>query len=136
MKEAVRRNKERFPKDFMFEITKEEYNSLRSQIASLKNGRGEHSKYLPFAFSEQGVAMLSGILNSVEAVHTNIAIMRAFVAMRHFALTYQELAQKLRELEEKYDGQFNEVFKALNLLLERKNKEVDWEKRERIGFRK
>lgn len=80
--------------------------------------------------------MLSGILNSPRAVQTNITIMRAFVAMRHFALTYQELAQKLNELEKKYDGQFNEVFKALNLLLEKNNREVKWEEREQIGFKK
>jgi len=84
LKEAVRRNIDRFPKDFMFELSKNEWDSLRSQIASLKKGRGTHSKYLPFAFTEQGVAMLSGILNSRRAIETNIAIMRTFVALRRW----------------------------------------------------
>lgn len=77
LKRAVRRNRERFPSDFIFIITRNEYNSLRSQFGTLK--RGEHSKYLPYAFTEQGVAMLSSVLNSTRAVQVNIAIMRAFV---------------------------------------------------------
>lgn len=80
--------------------------------------------------------MLSEALNSNKAIRANIAIMRAFAAMRHFALTYQEPALKLNELEKKYNGQFNEVFKALNLLFKRKNREVKWEEREQIGFKK
>ena len=91
LKEAVRRNLNRFPDDFMFELTKMEYDSLRSQIASLKNGRGQHLKYLPFAFTEQGIAMLSSILNSEKAIEVNISIIRAFVTMRQFTLTYSEL---------------------------------------------
>lgn len=77
LKEAVKRNIDRFPEDFMFELSKEEWESLRSQFATLKGGRGQHSKYPPFAFTEQGVAMLSGIFNSPRAVETNIAIMPA-----------------------------------------------------------
>ncbi len=91
LKQAVRRNHNRFPEDFMFELTKIEYDSLRSQIASLKNGRGQHLKYLPFAFTEQGIAMLSSILNSEKAIEVNISIIRAFVTMRQFTLTYSEL---------------------------------------------
>jgi hypothetical protein len=83
LKEAVRRNLKRFPNDFMFELTNQEYDSLRSQFASLKNlGRGEHSKYLPFAFTEQGVAMLASILKSDKAIEINIQIVRAFIALR------------------------------------------------------
>ena len=82
LKQAVRRNINRFPSDFMFQLTKEEYDSLRSQIVTLKKGRGQHSKYLPYAFTEQGVAMLSSILNSDTAIEVNIAIMRTFVAVR------------------------------------------------------
>jgi len=83
LKEAVRRNIERFPSDFMFELTNKEYDSLRSQIASLKNsGRGEHRKYLPFAFTEQGVAMLASVLKSGTAIQVNIQIIRAFVILR------------------------------------------------------
>jgi hypothetical protein len=93
LKEAVRRNIERFPKDFMFEISDYEYAFLRSQIASLKNsGRGEHSKYLPFAFTEQGVAMLSSVLKSKIAIEINISIIRAFVIMRQYALSHKELS--------------------------------------------
>jgi hypothetical protein len=135
LKEAVRRNIERFPEDFMFELTRDEYNSLRTQIASLEIGRGKYSKYLPFAFTEQGVAMLSGVLKSQKAVEANIAIMRAFVAIRHFALTYKELAQKLAELEEQYNMQFGQVYKALNLLLKEKQDRGKWKDRKRIGFK-
>ncbi len=134
LKRAVRQNRSRFPDDFMFELSQREFEVLRCNFSTSKQRGG--TRYPPFAFTEQGVAMLSGILNSPRAVQTNITIMRAFVAMRHFALTYQELAQKLNELEKKYDGQFNEVFKALNLLLEKKNREVKWEEREQIGFKK
>lgn len=78
LKQAVRRNIERFPDDFMFELTKEEYGFLRSQIVTLEKGKGRYSKYLPFAFTEQGVAMLSSVLNSYKAIQVNITIMRAF----------------------------------------------------------
>ena len=96
LKESVRRNIRRFPPDFMFELTAEEWGNLRSQIATSSWGG---QRYLPFAFTEQGVAMLSSVLNSEIAIDVNIAIMRAFVMMRQFALTYQELSEKLIELE-------------------------------------
>lgn len=136
LKEAVRRNKERFPMDFMFELTREEYNALRTQIASLETGKGKYSKYLPFAFTEQGVAMLSGVLNSAKAIEANIAIMRAFVALRHFALSYEELAKKLHELEKQYNRQFGDIYEVLNLLIKEKKTQNDWKNRERIGFKK
>ena len=84
LNQAVRRNIERFPDDFMFQLNKEEWDVLRSQIVTLKNGRGEHSKYLPYVFTEQGVAMLSGVLRSPTAVQVNIRIMRTFVAVRQY----------------------------------------------------
>ena len=96
LKESVRRNIRRFPPDFMFELTAEEWGNLRSQFATSSWGG---QRYLPFAFTEQGVAMLSGLLNSDIAIAMNITIMRAFVMMRQFALTYQELSEKLIELE-------------------------------------
>lgn len=133
LKEAVRRNIERFPEDFMFELTREEWESLRSQIAT-SNSRGG-PRYLPFAFTEQGVAMLSGVLKSQKAIEANIAIMRAFVAIRHFALTYKELSRKLAELEKQYNMQFGEVYKALNLLLREKQDRGEWKDRKRIGFK-
>jgi hypothetical protein len=95
MKEAVHRNRTRFPEDFVFELTRDEYNFLRTQIASLETGRGKYSKYLPFAFTEHGVAMLSGILNSPKAIEINIAIIRAFISLRHYALSFAELADKV-----------------------------------------
>ncbi|MFZ1291177.1 MAG: ORF6N domain-containing protein [Melioribacteraceae bacterium] len=105
LKQAVRRNIDRFPEDFMFELTIEEYQSLRSQIVILK--RGEHSKYNPFAFTEQGVAMLSSVLKTKRAVEVNIAIMRAFVQLRKTLESNQKLSQKLKELEEMTNQRFD-----------------------------
>ncbi|MCF8246375.1 MAG: ORF6N domain-containing protein [Saprospiraceae bacterium] len=135
LKQAVRRNLQRFPPDFMFELTKSEFKSLRSQIVTLeKEGsqRGKYSKYLPFVFTEQGVAMLSSVLNSEKAIAVNIAIMRAFVAIRRYALTYTELALRLDELEIR----FEDVEQALTLLMRERKDKKEWEKRERIGFKK
>jgi hypothetical protein len=86
----------------MFELTEEEWISLRSQIVTLKTGRGQHSKYLPFAFTEQGVAMLSSVLNNEKAIEINIAIMRSFVSLRKFALTYEELTKRVTEIEQQF----------------------------------
>lgn len=91
LKQAVRRNIERFPDDFMFELTREEYLSLRSQIVTLEKGKGRHTKYLPFAFTEQGVAMLSSVLSSYKAIQVNITIMRAFVNIRQHYIDSKEL---------------------------------------------
>jgi len=105
LKEAVRRNIKRFPPDFMFELTKSEYDFLRSHFASLEGGRGKYSKYLPFAFTEQGVAMLSSVLNSETAIIANINIIRAFVAVRQVILNspineVKELQYEVRRLKE------------------------------------
>lgn len=121
LKEAVRRNIKRFPPDFMFELTRNEFESLRSQIAS-SNTRGG-TRYLPFAFTEQGLAMLSGVLNSDKAIEVNISIMRAFVLLREFALTHKELSARLHELEKKYNKQFKDVYEAINYLLKKDNEE-------------
>ena len=120
LKQAVRRNIKRFPSDFMFELTLEEYKSLRLQFVTLK--RGQHSKYPPFAFTEQGVAMLSGILNSDRAIEVNIAIMRTFVQLRKLMDSNKDLARKVDQLEQKYDGQFQKVFTAIKKLVHEKNK--------------
>ncbi len=118
---AVRRNKIRFPEDFMFELTEAEANSLRRQIGTSKsNGKSERrggSRYLPMVFTEQGVSMLSSVLRSEKAALANIEIMRSFVKLREFLLTNQELARKLSKLEEKYDVQFTEVFNAIRELM-------------------
>jgi hypothetical protein len=118
LKRAVRRNIKRFPSDFMFELTREEYNSLRGQFGTLK--RGAHSKYLPMAFTEQGVAMLSSVLNSAQAIEVNIAIMRAFVQLRKMIASNEELARKLEELEHKiaqHDEDIGLIFEAIRELM-------------------
>ncbi len=132
LKRQVRRNLTRFPEDFMFELRKEEYDSLRSHFGTLK--RGEHTKYLPYAFTEQGVAMLSSVLNSERAIHVNIAIMRAFVKLREMLATHKDLARKLNEMENKYDAQFKVVFDAIRQLMtppEPKKRKIGFIVRER-----
>jgi hypothetical protein len=121
LKRAVKRNLARFPSDFMFEITREEYNSLRYQIGTLD--RGKHSKYLPYAFSEQGVAMLSGILHSARAIQTNIAIMRVFVLIRRSMETNHELTRKINDLEKSvagHDEKITLIFQAIKQMIEKK----------------
>ena len=136
LKQAVRRNLKRFPPDFMFEITREEYNSLRSQIVTLdKKGRGNYSKYLPFVFTEQGVSMLTSVLKSDVAINVNISIIRAFVQLRQFALSHSELSQKLNEIENKYDKQFESVYEALNYLIQKDKQETTQEQRNKIGYK-
>jgi len=115
--QAVKRNLDRFPADFMFQLSKEEVDFLRSQIVTLKRGRGQHSKYLPYAFTEQGVAMLSSVLHSPRAIQVNIEIMRAFVRLRRMLASHAELARKLDALEKKYDVQFKAVFDAIRQLM-------------------
>lgn len=150
--QAVKRNSKRFPDDFMFQLTKSEYDSLRSQIeasegtdslrsqiVTLKSGRGQHRKYMPFAFTEQGVDMLSGILNSDRAIQMNIAIMRAFVEIRKILLKESDLKEQLRELKERigeHDVQLSQIYDAMENLLDEKAAERKWDERERIGFKK
>jgi phage regulator Rha-like protein len=111
--QSMRRNLNRFPSDFMFQLSAEESTALRSQIVTLKGGRGQHRKYLPYVFTEQGVAMLSSVLRSERAVQVNIEIMRAFVRLREMIATHKDLARKLEALEKKYDAQFRVVFDAI-----------------------
>ena len=118
LKRAVRRNAERFPDDFMFELNKIEYDSLRSQFGILK--RGEHSKYMPFAFTEQGVAMLSGVLNSQRAIIVNIQIMRAFVRIKNVVADNSDLRKAIATIEKRlnvHDRQIQIAFDALKSLL-------------------
>src|SRR5688572_2657353 len=133
LNQAVARNAARFPSDFMFKLTAKEAaslrsqsvilesdrgrNSPRSQTVTLDGGRGRHRKYLPNAFTEQGVAMLSSVLRSQRAVRVNIEIMRAFVQLRRMLGANEELARKLDALERKYDGQFRAVFQAIRELM-------------------
>ena len=115
--QAIKRNIERFPADFMFQLTVEEADLLRSQIVTLKTGRGRHRKYLPYAFTEQGVAMLSSVLRSKRAVRVNVEIMRTFVRLRQMLASNTDLARKLATLEKKYDAQFRVVFDAIRELM-------------------
>jgi len=139
LKRAVNRNQYRFPADFMFQLTEKEHNdSLRCQIGTLdsvqitsKNKRGLHIKYLPYAFTEQGVAMLSSVLNSRRAIEINIAIMRAFVALRQYVLNYAELSARLEEFIETADNNFSEIFNILDELTAQKKL---YENRKPIGF--
>jgi phage regulator Rha-like protein len=146
---SVKRNIKRFPEDFMFQLTKEEFECLRFQIetletadslrsqtvtlenniplrpqfATLKTGRGQHSKYMPYAFTEQGVAMLSGILHSDKAINMNIAIMRAFVEVRKIFLQKADFKEQLKEIKERlgdHDAQLNQIYDAMENLLDEK----------------
>ena len=123
--QAVRRNEARFPEDFMFQLTSEEVESLRSQNVILEHsGRGRYSKYLPYAFTQEGIAMLSSVLRSPRAIVVNIAIMRAFVRMRELMNSHRELAQKIEGLERRYDGQFKVVFNSIRKLIEAQPREL------------
>ncbi len=122
LNEQVKRNSERFPEDFMFQLTEKEYESLRSQFATLEIGRGKHRKYMPYAFTENGVYMLSAVLKSKVAVDVSIEIMRTFTKLREFTLHYNALGKKLLELERKNDKQFKEVFSILDMLVKETKK--------------
>lgn len=117
LNEQVRRNHGRFPEDFMFVLTACEADALRSQIAISKGHRGGR-RYSPFVFTEQGVAMLSSVLNSERAIHVNIVIMRTFVRLRELQATYKDLADKLEELQEKYDGHDLKIQRVIKCIKE------------------
>lgn len=136
LNQAVQRNIHRFPSDFMFQLTRKEFDFLISQNVISKNtGRGGIRK-MPFAFSEQVVAMLSSILNSEKAIQVNIIIIRTFVLIRQHLLNYKDLQDKVKKPENKYNKDFSDVYLAWELLLNDKQQKVDFEKRERIGFKK
>ncbi|MEO6070625.1 MAG: ORF6N domain-containing protein [Chitinophagaceae bacterium] len=146
---SVKRNSKRFPIDFMFQLTKQEFDDLKFQIETSDNtdqtlrlqnetskGRGG-TRYLPYAFTEQGVAMLSGILNSDKAINMNIAIMRAFVEIRRILLKDVDTKIQLNELKEKlgeHDVQLTQIYDAMENLLDEKGSKKTWENRKRIGF--
>lgn len=160
LNQTVKRNIERFPVDFMFRLRKEEWISMRSQIVTtyaetsdnqdtnrsqIVTGSQKHrsKSYLPFVFTEHGVTMLASILRSDTAVKMNIAIVRAFIALRKFAIQYKEILEQLDGLREKigsHDTQLNQIYEALENMLDKKAEEEIklelWEKRERIGFKK
>ena len=131
---SVKRNIERFPKDFMFQLTKTEWESLRLKIGTSK-GRGG-TRYLPYAFTEQGVSMLSAILKSKKAIDVSVAIIRAFVMLRQYALNYTELKQQIKKMEKEMNRKFKDVYEALNYLLNKDTQETEQKERKRIGYKK
>ncbi|MCD6011146.1 MAG: hypothetical protein K0Q79_1008 [Flavipsychrobacter sp.] len=147
---SVKRNIKRFPADFMLQLTKEEFDSLRGQIETLdkadkplrlqnetSKGRGG-TRYLPYAFTEQGVAMLSGIINSEKAINMNIAIMRAFVEIRRIALCQSDFKEQLKEIKvriSEHDIQLEGIYSAIENLLDEKAAQRKWDDRKRIGFK-
>ena len=129
--QAIKRHKERFPSDFMFQLTMEEAQALRSRSQSVTLKRGQNIKYRPYAFTEHGILMLSSVLSSEQAIQVNIEIMRTFVRLRRMLGSNAELAKKLEELEMKYDRQFRVVFDAIRQLM------ISPEpRRKQIGFTK
>ena len=129
LNQAVTRNIERFPEDFMFQLAQYEFDSLRSQIVTLK-GRGKHPKYLPRVFTEQGVAMLSSVLKSRRAIQVNIQIVRTFIQLREMLMMHKDLKEKIEAMEKRYDKQFKAVFDTIKQLVIQ-----DEQPRREIGFR-
>ncbi len=130
--QAVKRSIERFPEDFMFQLASNEWQSLRSQIVTLEPGRGLYPKYPPYAFTEQGISMLSSVLKSEKAIMMNVAIMRAFVQMKKTMVSHETLSKKFEELEKKlktHDGEIKLIFNTIQTMLKPVQK-----KKRKIGF--
>jgi ORF6N domain len=134
LNQAVRRNIERFPSDFMFQLSDKEFENWKSQIV-ISNSEKMGLRKRPLAFTEQGVAMLSSVLNSKKAIDVNIAIIRTFVIIRQMAVEHKDLNEKIIKLEKKYNKNFKEVFKALEYLVAEKQHAEDINDRRRIGFK-
>jgi hypothetical protein len=134
LNQAVKRNADRFPEDFMFQLTKAEWETLRSQFVILETGRGKYPKYQPTAFTEQGVSMLSGVLNSETAIRVHIQIIRVFAKMRELLLTHKDILHQLEKIEKKLTGHDEDiqlVFQYLKKLLN-----PPQPPRQKIGFRR
>ncbi len=132
LNEQVKRNSDRFPADFMFQLTDKEYESLRSQSATIKSGRGRHRKYAPYVFTEHGAIMAASVLNSPKAVEMSVLVVRAFVKLRHILTTHKQLATKLNELEGKvsgHDQSIRAIFESIRQLMDEPVK-----KKRKIGF--
>lgn len=138
LKRQVRRNEKRFPEDFMFQMSKEELKDWRSQFVT-SNADKMGLRYPPYVFTEQGVAMLSGVLNSDRAINVNIQIMRIFCKMRELISSHKELINKLKEIEDRLEGHDNEIivmFEYMKRLKEEKEQRIEQESRKRIGYKK
>ena len=136
LKEQVKRNISRFPEDFMFELTESESNSLRSQIATLKKGRGQHQKYLPMVFTEHGVLMLSSVLNSDKAIQTNIQIMRIFTKVRQMLFDTTEIRLDIAQMQKKLENNSKNIELVFSYLDELSDKEEVVKPRNKIGYKK
>lgn len=135
LNQAVKRNYKRFPADFMFQLSQEEWTTMRSQIVTASQEK-RNTRTIPYAFTEQGVAMLSGILNSDIAINVNIAIMRTFVMIRKHAIEHKDFNERLNIIETKYDKKFGDIYEALNYLLQKEETEKKQKDRKQIGFNK
>jgi hypothetical protein len=151
LNQAVKRNEKRFPRDFMFQLKSFEYERISKQIQALKKEsssqivmmemlpQNRSDKYLPYAFTEQGVAMLSGVLNSERAIKMNISIMRAFVEVRKIVLTHKDIKKQIQQIKKQigdHDIQLSHIYQAIENLLNEKSSERHWNERKRIGFKK
>lgn len=143
LNQAVKRNIDRFPKDFMFRLTKQEWEFPRSQFVTLEKGRGKYPKYLPYAFTEHGVTMLANVIKSNRAIKMSIAVVRAFISLKQVAMQHKDLAAQLGELRNElherigeHDTQLAAIYGAIENLLDDKTEKKSWEERERIGFKK
>lgn len=133
LKQAVRRNLDRFPQDFMFQLTNEEIDNLVSQ--SVIPSKSKFGGAKPFAFTEQGVAMLSSVLNSQKAIQVNIAIIRAFVVLRQHLADYKDLKEEIAKLEKQMNVQFKDINQALHYLLNKDQQQINQSNRKQIGFK-
>lgn len=134
LNQAVKRNIELFPSDFMFQLTKVELENMSSQFVMTSKTKRPNSA-LPFAFTEHGVAMLSNVLKSKQARLISVEIVRAFIALKKFALSNQELILRLNEIEIKYNQKFSDIHQALNYLIQKDKKSISQKQREKIGFK-
>lgn len=134
LNQAVKRNIDRFPEDFMFRLSTKEWGVIRSQIVTASQSK-RNITTTPYAFTEQGVAMLSGVLKSKKAIEVNINIMRAFVFMRQYALTHKDLTDKLKKLEGKYNKKFKDIHAAIAYLIEKEMLQEKQTNRKKIGYK-
>lgn len=132
LNQTVKRNTERF----MFRLTQDEWEMMRSQIVTASDQSKRNVNTTPFAFTEHGVTMLASVLRSSKAIQTNIAIVDAFISLKEFVMGYKELSEKLKEMESRYDKNFQDIFQAINYLLEKDNQSDEQKERSRIGYKK
>ena len=135
LNQAVKRNAERFPERFMFRISMKEWMTIRSQIVTASFQRKRNTSLTPFAFTEHGVTMLASVLKSKKAIHMNIAIIEAFIALKEFALNYKELSDQIKKLEKKHNRKFADIFQVINYLLHKDKNETEQRQRRFIGYK-